>query len=41
MLTWATSLFVFTTANLPRQFKVVEQDTTAQSAEEHYANEGE
>jgi hypothetical protein len=41
LLTWATSLFVFTTASLPRQFKVVEQNTTAQSAEEHYANEGE
>lgn len=41
LLTWATSVFVFATASLPHRFKVVEQDTTAQSAGEHYAYEGE
>jgi hypothetical protein len=38
LLTWEITLFLF--ANVAElEFKVVEQDTTAQTAEEHYRNE--
>jgi hypothetical protein len=39
LLTWETALFLFASGDMELQFKVVEQDTTAQSAEEHYRQE--
>lgn len=39
LLTWETALFLFASGDRELQFKLVEQDTTAQSAEEHYRHE--
>lgn len=39
LLTWETSVFLFASGDTDPQFKLVEQDTTAQSAEDHYRQE--